>query len=38
VLADLIGYNQVFTAEQATALATGWATYAALRSRPPAGT
>jgi len=33
VLADLIGYNPNFIAEQATALAAPWAHYAAIRAR-----
>lgn len=33
VLADLIGYNPNFIAEQASALAAPWANYAAIRTR-----
>lgn len=34
VLADLVGCHPRFAAERASALATDWANYAALRARP----
>ncbi|MFJ9371476.1 hypothetical protein ACIRRA_44745 [Nocardia sp. NPDC101769] len=34
VLADLVGCNSRFATERATTLATDWANYAAIRTRP----